>query len=229
MLATEFQKFVSHFCACYPDHAFYLTSDDNSAATLAAWRRVLSAIPLNDAMEAVTQILGSDQQPTKLSAFPSMIKRIASSVARRPGATDFGPRLMRTDNGYEEAANCWTCKDYGLVEVWHQTVVEEVRRTGGEPKRLTMAVRCTCEKGEHESRKWRQDSRRNERVAHLPQYDAKRYCRYDFDVSHAENVEMLHAWIAGNPVVKTRKNYTQAFDDYNAEETRPLLKDANQF
>ncbi len=194
----QFAEFVKHFCACYSDQAKWLTTEQSAAKTLSAWRMVLGKLDLDEARQAVTELLGAEVQPKALSHFPSAIKRLArQKKSETTTRFHFGPTLRKDQSGgYVDSFRCPVCRDWGIVQIWHPKAVVAMRdgRFGQSQTNYRAIARCSCVAGQQPCHAW------------LPEFNDRQYCQLA-DL-RSEDVATLQAWCNQHSEASECANYT---------------------
>lgn len=107
---------------------------------------------------------------------------------------------------------CRICLDQGVVVVWHDACVREVKATGKRPKRrLAATVACSCARGTHYANPPQaKPGQRSFRA--LPVYDEAFYCKVASGSPGMRDDASLIEWVLGSE----DKNRIKSFDEWNA-------------
>jgi hypothetical protein len=168
MNQKEFRDWYKQHRSCFPgidrwfadmlDSQRSISDADRAKLTqadvLLAWKGCLEDVDLIDACRA-TRILHrgeAKELPRSFDDHPRVIRDIARQMRRSGHSTEpFGPKLKQIADGqYEDTFKCPTCRDWGLVEVWHPKAMDAMRegRYGEAFTRYTWTTRCNCEAGD---------------------------------------------------------------------------------
>ena len=161
--------------------------DDTRNDTRKAWRKALEDVNLDAARRATDLLLkGDGDKPFGHSEIPAAINRIARGLRQSGGERKSRkpPFRLRTDENGDKVNVyvCRTCRDTGLVAVWHSKSVEAMH-DGTFGQRFTdCSAVAHC--GECE---WGQITTGTYGVV----YDSSRHCLFGCHDNHQLNIEEL--------------------------------------